>query len=150
MGNRLNGAFLALTVALSGSAALADGLDAQEAYNMGDYATALKIWKPFAEQGVAEAQTHLGYLFLGGVGVPKDIKQAAYWFILAADQGDMLARINLLSIYDSGTDVPEGVEAAVRRWRGEPSYNLGLMYESGTNVTRDVVMAKEYFQSAAA
>ena len=33
------------------------GLDA---YNKGDFATALKEWKPLAKQGFTKAQTHLG------------------------------------------------------------------------------------------
>ncbi len=33
-----------------------------EALDKGDYATALKEWRPLAEQGDAEAQCNLGYM----------------------------------------------------------------------------------------
>ncbi len=36
------------------------GLDA---YNSGDYATALRGWRPLAEQGNAYAQVNLGYMY---------------------------------------------------------------------------------------
>ena len=40
----------------------------------GDYATALKEWKPLAEQGDAEAQINLGVMYNHGWGVPQDFK----------------------------------------------------------------------------
>jgi len=40
------------------------------AYNQGDYATALKEWRPLAEQGYAPAQFNLGFLYDNGYGVP--------------------------------------------------------------------------------
>ena len=43
-----------------------------EAYKAGDYATALKEWKPLAEQGDAAAQNALGYMYNNGFGVTQD------------------------------------------------------------------------------
>ena len=40
------------------------------AYNNGDYATALKEWKPLAEEGDVDAQTNLGLMYQNGWGVP--------------------------------------------------------------------------------
>ena len=40
-----------------------------------------------AEQGDAEAQFHVGYRYLEGLGVPQDGAEAVRWFRLAADQG---------------------------------------------------------------
>ncbi|MDP7228236.1 MAG: sel1 repeat family protein, partial [Alphaproteobacteria bacterium] len=42
----------------------------------GDYATALREWKPLAEQGYARAQYGLGYMYEKGRGVPQDDKTA--------------------------------------------------------------------------
>jgi len=55
-------ATLAVVVALLFSAGLAcaDFYDGLAAYNRGDYATALQEWRPFAEQGDADAQYNLG------------------------------------------------------------------------------------------
>ena len=44
------------------------------AYKNGDYATALKEWKPLAEQGDANAQFGLGVMYEYGDGVPEDDK----------------------------------------------------------------------------
>ena len=41
---------------------LEDGL---EAYEKGDYATALRLWRPLAEQGDADAQSNLGLMYGG-------------------------------------------------------------------------------------
>lgn len=57
------------------------------AYKSGDYATALRELRPLAEQGNAEAQRHLGHLYLKGLGVPQDYKEAIRWYSRAAEQG---------------------------------------------------------------
>jgi len=59
------------------------GLDA---YNQGDYATAVKEWRPLAEQGYADAQYNLGFMYDNGQGVPQDYVQAHMWYNLAAAQ----------------------------------------------------------------
>ncbi len=57
---------------------------AEEAYDSGDYATALRLWRPLAEQGHADAQYSLGVMYNQGRGVPQDYVQAHMWFNLAA------------------------------------------------------------------
>jgi len=42
------------------------------AYQRGDYATAVRLWRPPAEQGNAEAQYNLGVMYAEGDGVPQD------------------------------------------------------------------------------
>ena len=37
-------------------------------YKLGDYSTALKEWKPLAEQGYAQAQSNLGVMYEYGKG----------------------------------------------------------------------------------
>ena len=44
----------------------------------GDFATALKEWKPLAEEGNAVAQNNLGLMYHNGWGVPQDYKEAVY------------------------------------------------------------------------
>ena len=69
------------------------------AYNNGDYATALKEWKPLAEEGDVDAQYYLGVLYDNGDGVPQDYKEAVRWYTLAAKQGDVDAQYNLSLIH---------------------------------------------------
>ncbi len=61
-----------------------DGVAAAE---RGDYETALRIWRPLAEQGDAEAQYNLGFSYANGESVPQDFVQAHLWLSLAASAG---------------------------------------------------------------
>ena len=72
------------------------------AYRSGDYATALRIWKPLAEQGNASAQFGLGVMFYDGIGVPQDYKTALKWYRLAAEQGVASAQTKLGVMYGMG------------------------------------------------
>jgi hypothetical protein len=49
-----------------------------------DYAQAVAWWRKAAEQGEAEAQWRLGYLYFNGSGVPQDFAEAYFWYDLAA------------------------------------------------------------------
>ena len=49
------------------------------AYNNGDYATALKEWKPLAEEGDVDAQYNLDFIHRKGLGVPQDDKEAVWY-----------------------------------------------------------------------
>ena len=60
--------------------------DGAVAYASGDYATALRLWRPLAEQGFAEAQHKLGVMYDTGRGVPQNYVQAHMWFNLAASR----------------------------------------------------------------
>ena len=61
----------------------------------GDDATALREWKPLAEQGYVYAQTFLGVMHELGQGVPQDYKTAVKWYRRAAAQGDVSALVSL-------------------------------------------------------
>ncbi|HPL80431.1 MAG TPA: sel1 repeat family protein, partial [Burkholderiaceae bacterium] len=43
--------------------------DAIAAYNRKDYATALRLFRPMAEQGYSDAQSNLGLMYEEGKGV---------------------------------------------------------------------------------
>ena len=80
------------------------GLDA---YLAGNYAVALQEWRPFAEQGDADAQTFLGFMYYEGRGVPQDYQEAVKWYRLAAEQGNASAQNNLGVMYSKGQVVPQ-------------------------------------------
>jgi len=92
-----------------------------KAYQRGDYATALRIFRQLAEQGHAKAQFNLGYMYNKSQGVPQDYAVAVRWFRKAADQGDAWAQVK-----------------------------LGLVYEEGQGVTQDYVQARMWFNLSAA
>ncbi len=76
------------------------------AYKRGDYATALRELRPLAEQGNANAQYNLGFMYINGLGVPLDYAEAAKWFRKAAEQGYAGAQYNLGLMYGNGEGVP--------------------------------------------
>ena len=104
-------ATLCLTLAvLLGSAGVSVSQDYQvglDAYNRGDFATALREWTLAAEQGNADAQYNLGLMYDNGRGVPQDYATAAKWYTLAAEQGFALAQNNLGFMYGNGVGVPQ-------------------------------------------
>jgi len=61
--------------------------DADAAIKRRDYATALRLIRPLAEQGDANAQYNLGVFYDNGLGVPQDKVHAYMWFNLSAAQG---------------------------------------------------------------
>ncbi len=80
-------AAVVLALVLSGPSLAADFQAGLEAAGRGDYATALKEWRPLAEQGSAAAQYNLGYMYDNGLGVPQDYAEAVKWHRKAAEQG---------------------------------------------------------------
>jgi len=60
--------------------------DATTARENGDYATALKLLRPLADQGIAGAEFNLGLMYAAGHGVPQDYVSAHMWLNLAAAQ----------------------------------------------------------------
>ena len=78
-----------------------------EAHDRGDFATALREWRPLAEQGDAKAQFNLGGMYEFGLGVTEDGAEAVKWYRKAAEQGDAKAQIQLALIYDIGMVVPQ-------------------------------------------
>ncbi len=75
-------------VAPSGAGPFEDGL---AACGLGDYATAIQLWRPLADQGNVLAQHNLGFMYQNGRGVPQD-DAAASWCQKAADQPTESAR----------------------------------------------------------
>jgi TPR repeat protein len=80
-----------------------------------DYARAVAILSPLAQNGDPAAQAYLGYLYAMGRGVPQDYTQAAIWYRRAADQGHSGAQYQLGLLYDKGQGVPVNVIQA-EKW----------------------------------
>jgi len=85
-----------LAVALFVGSMTAHGADfdfdsGMKAYNRGDYATALRIFRQFAGQGYAPAQNNLGVLYHFGKGVTQDYVHAHMWYSLASARGEKVA-----------------------------------------------------------
>ncbi len=108
--------------------------DAVAARLRGDYADALRILRPLASRGDANAQSNLGFMYATGQGVTRDHAEAAKWYRLAAEQGRANAQYNLGRMYARGEGVPRDEAEAAKRWRAAADQlhaaaqsNLGLM-----------------------
>ena len=90
------------------SAALAGPLqDADAAFERGDYAEAMRLIRPLAEEGNPVAESNLAVIYFKGLGVPQDYAAAAKWSRLAADQGLATAQLGLGLMYTNGQGVPQ-------------------------------------------
>lgn len=101
---------LFLAIVLSGcsqQAVTSDFEAGSAAYRRGDYGTALKEFRPLAQQGNAAAQSNLGVMYEKGQGVSQDYKEAARWYRDAAEQGNVTAQFNLARMYGLGQGVPQ-------------------------------------------
>jgi len=137
----LIGLGLALGLAQPATADVKDGVDA---WQRGDYAAAIKEWRPLAIAGDADAQFNLAQAYKLGRGLPADLKQAEMWYKKAADKGHVQAADNYgLVLFQNGDRkgaVPWLEKSAAR---GEPraQYVLGTALFNGDIASKDWVRA---------
>jgi len=148
---------LVLSTVCLGVPACADFQVGLDAYDRGDYATALSELRPLAEQGDAEAQFKLGVLYHDGLGVTQNYIQAREWYTQAAVQGYAIAQIHLGVLYANGYGVPQDYvqtrqwyEKAAAQGNANAQYNLGVMHRNGKGVSQDNVQAHKWFNLSAA
>ena len=147
-----------LMVAAVTGAAIAGPLeDARAAHGSGDYATAIRLFRPMAENGDAIAQYYLGDLYDKGRGVPQDYAEATKWYRRSAEQGFSLAQHLLGFMYLQGHGVPQDYAEALKwiRRAAEQGHelaqsNLGFAYRDGEGVPQDYVQAHMWLNLAAA
>lgn len=75
---------------------------AAAAMRQGNYAIAYYHWLPLAEQGDAEAQFGIGWMYHNGYGLVIDDYQTLRWWSLAAQHGHLDALFALGLLYASG------------------------------------------------
>lgn len=102
-----------------------------------DYETALREWRPLAEQGDPNAQYQLGLMHFRGEGVPQDYRKALTWYRRAADQGDADAQLNLGLMYAEGYGVPQDFVQA-HKW-----FNLAAAHSERANLRALAVRNRE-------
>ncbi len=127
------------------------------AYNRGDYATALRVWKANAVLGIAEAQYSLGVMYYHGEGALEDYAEAVKWFRSAAKRGHASAQYNLGIMYQEGKGVAQDYVEAKKWYRkaaklgdADAQFNLGVMYGKGIGMPQDYVCAHMWFNLSAA
>jgi TPR repeat protein len=139
-------------------AATAGPLDnADLAEKTGDYATALRLIQPLAQQGMPEAQTRLGVMFESGRGVQKNYTEAEQWFQKAAAQNELDAiwNIGILHHRGRGGYPKDFLEAqkwylrAAEQGHMPSQVSLAGAYGSGDGVERDYNNAAKWYLRAA-
>jgi len=122
----------------------ADFKAGQDAFQRGDYTTALNEWRPLAESGDPEAQLNLGFIYSYGLGVVQDYGEAAKWLFRAARQNQAEAQSSLGTAYFHGQGVPQDYNQALKWYRqaaaqndGSAIFGLASMYAKGLGVKRD-------------
>jgi TPR repeat protein len=131
----------------------ADDIDvAIEAIQQGEYEKALKILKPLAEKGDAQAQYNLGQCYFSGWGVAKDWEQAEKWLRKAAAQDHEWAKV-LLGYTVDGLGKHEEA-AKIYAWAAEKGVaaaqvRLGQMYAKGLGVEQNMREAVRLYELAA-
>jgi hypothetical protein len=115
--------------------------DGNNTYQRGDYAAAMRLLRPLALQGDADAQFKVGVMYDQGWGVPqnytlalacfresaqqgaagrgvaRDEAEAALWYHEAAEQGNVAAQNNLGAMYQTGQGVPQDDAQALAWYR---------------------------------
>ena len=147
---------LALLICLPPSVVLADMNAANQSLKSGDYTRAAEEFRKLAEQGNTKAQSHLGYMYYVGEGVPQSFEEAVKWYGKAAVQGDRDAQYNYAVAYAFGEGARQDYKEAAIWYRraaeqGHPiaQYSLGISYTYGEGVPQDEKLAAEWFIKSA-
>ena len=126
------------------------GIDAWAAQN---YDEAIRIWRPLADRGDADAQYNLAQAYFLGRGVPQNMTLAEQWYERAARQGHPEATANYgLLLFQNGRRqeaIPFITRAADA---GDPraQYVLGTALFNGDVIPRDAPRAYALMSQAAA
>jgi len=153
-------AVLAAALALAGTGAVCaqdeDADPGATAFNNGDYAGAMAAWRPKADAGDPDAMTKVGTLYNLGLGVNRDIKQAAQWYERAAQLGFVTAQFDLANLYYDGHGFPHDLKQAARWYtaaaqggHAKAQLYLAEMYENGDGVEKNQDTAVQWYQKAA-
>ncbi len=112
--NAFSRVFLAAVPLFLASVAWSGGFQTGlDAFNSGDYDTAMAEWQPLAEAGDADGQYGLGMMYGNGFGVDMNDDQALNYYGLASEQGHADAQYKLGVMHQNGWGVPMNeVEAA--------------------------------------
>ena len=121
-----------------------------------DRRTAVEWYWKAAEQGLANAQYHLGVCYANGTGTAVNKQEAFYWYKMAAEQGLAEAQFNLAICYDNGegtaVNKPEAFrwyKAAAEQGIAVAQNNLAVCYNNGEGTAVNKPEAFRWYKAAA-
>lgn len=146
---------------ISGTGAWAQSAQAafergEAAYQRKDYANALALWLPLAQQRHSLAQYNIAYMYQKGLGTPPDAAAACAWFSQAAALGDTAAVVALGHCYATGQGAPQDLTQAANLYQlaatvgdAQAQYLYAQAWERGLGVPRDNEQALQWYYQAA-
>ena len=112
--------------------------------------------KKLSEKGDSDARSKLGILYARGVGVKKDLTEAAKLFGQAARVGHVKAQLDLATAYLQGSGVNRNpttakhwFEKAAKAGNGQAQIELGLLYIRGIGCRQNIMSGMDWIQKAA-
>ncbi len=109
-----------------------------------------------AVDGDMQSQFELGRIYDEGKGIPRNSKEAAYWYRRAARNGHADALLALGKAFRAGDGVlqdsriaAENFWRAAERGNAEGAYLFAMMLSNGEGVAKDLPRALKYFLQAA-
>lgn len=124
-----------------------------EAWQKGDTAGAVAIWRPLAEAGDADAAFNLGQAYRLGKGVIIDLAQAQNWLERSARKGHVDAQTTLgLLLFQNGNRVAamRWLNLAAEAGEARALLMVGTALYNGDGIAVDQVKAYAYVSRAAA
>ncbi len=100
------------------------------------YSKAIRWYSKAAEQGDADAQDTLGYMYQFGNGVTQDYSKAVEWYTKAAEQGFATAQCHLGNMYYQGLGVIQDISKAIK-W-------LKKAAEQGNGIAQHYLTSAQY------
>lgn len=156
---RVGCALLFACITLSTLPAMAQADDAKACIDLlysGENDAAYPVCKRAAEQGDANAQNELAWMYLQGNGVAKNEQTAAKWLRAAAEQGNHRAQHAIGMLYYQGIGVTQDKEEAIGWFRkaaeqgvSKSQLLLGRLYHSGNGVPQSYREAAKWYRQAA-
>ncbi|ELA09021.1 hypothetical protein MOMA_01390 [Moraxella macacae 0408225] len=109
-------------------------------------------YQTLAEQGDPEAQYQLGLCYAQGLGVEKNFREAARYWLMASKQNHAYALLYLGKLFEKGAGIPKDYTKAYQCYQVASQHNLsegkvrlGMLYLQGLGVERSAKKAVNLF-----
>ncbi len=137
-----------------------------EFYNRnGNYEEAFNWYQKSANQGYPNAMLALGHYYMNGTYIDADTNVAFSFYKQSAERGNVHAKFAVGKCFFHGYGIEKDYEKAFQIFSevaelrvapfllfvirgGEPQYYLGLCYELGAGVNRDLNKAKDWYRQS--